>query len=69
VIFVSEATLTEGIPMSTQTEIREEQTATAPTETKSAQQILNQIVGSVRQDSQTRANAYLEEAKVPHGGE
>ena len=55
--------------MSTQTEIREEQTATAPTETKSAQQILNQIVGSVRQDSQTRANAYLEEAKVPHGGE
>lgn len=55
--------------MSTQTQIREEQSTAAPAETKTAQQILNQIVGAVRQDSQADANVYLEEAKVPHGGE
>lgn len=55
--------------MSTQTEIREEQATATPAEPRSAQQILNQIVGAVRQDSQASANVYLEEAKVPHGGE
>ena len=55
--------------MSTQTNIREEEATAAPSETKSAQQIINQIVGAVRQDSRAAASNYLEETTVPHGGE
>ena len=55
--------------MSTQTHTREENATAAPAETKSAQHIMNQIVGTVRQDSQAAADDYLEETTVPHGGE
>lgn len=55
--------------MSTKTHNLEDQATAAVVETKSAQQIMDQIVGTVRQDSQAAANVYLEETTVPHGGE
>ena len=55
--------------MSNQTQTREEEATAVPAETKSGQQIMNQVVGAVRQDSQAAANVYLEETTVPNGGE
>lgn len=63
------ASLFEGNTMSNQTQTREEEATAVPAETKSGQQIMNQVVGAVRQDSQAAANVYLEETTVPNGGE
>ncbi|HRX81473.1 MAG TPA: hypothetical protein P5307_20530 [Pirellulaceae bacterium] len=51
--------------MSTKTQNIEEQAVATPVDTKPMQEILN----LVRRDSQVDPQAYLEEAKVPHGGE
>ena len=61
--------LSEGNIMSIQTNLREEEATLAPVEAPSAQQIMNQVVGAVRQDSQVAPQAYLDETAVPHGGE
>lgn len=55
--------------MSSQTNLREEEATLAPVEAQTVQQIMNQIVGTVRQDSQSAPQAYLDETAVPHGGE
>lgn len=51
--------------MSTKTQNIEEQAVTAPIEAKP----LEAIVNMVRRDSQIDPQAYLDESKVPHGGE
>lgn len=51
--------------MSTKTQNTEEQAVATPVETKPMQD----IVTMVRRDSQVDPQAYLEESKVPHGGE
>ncbi|MDA1051662.1 MAG: hypothetical protein O3C40_14430 [Planctomycetota bacterium] len=51
--------------MSTKTQIIEEQAVAAPVESKPMQEILKMV----RRDSQMEPQAYLEESKVPHGGE
>ena len=55
--------------MSSQTNIREEEATAAPADAQTAQQIMNQIVGEVRRDSQAAAETYLQDTTVPHGGE
>ena len=55
--------------MSIHTNIREEEATLAPVEAQTAQQIMNQIVGAVRQDSRSAPQAYLDETAGPHGGE
>ncbi|MCA9121875.1 MAG: hypothetical protein H6822_11640 [Planctomycetaceae bacterium] len=51
--------------MSTKTEIVDQQATTTPIESKPMEEIVNMV----RRDSQVDPQAYLEEAKVPHGGE
>ena len=51
--------------MSTKTQIVEEQAVSTPIEA----QPLQEIVNMVRRDSQIEPQVYLEESKVPHGGE
>jgi hypothetical protein len=51
--------------MPTETQISEEQATTAAPETKSLPEVVNQIQG----DSRVEPQMYLDEAKVPHGGE
>ena len=51
--------------MSTKTQIIEEQAVSKPVEAES----LQKVVELVRRDSQVEPQAYLEESKVPHGGE
>ena len=51
--------------MSTKTQITEEQVASPPVEARPLQEIVN--LG--RKDSKIEPQAYLEESKVPHGGE
>ena len=51
--------------MSTKTQIIEEQAASRPSESKPLEEIVNMI----RRDSRLEPQAYLEESKVPHGGE
>jgi hypothetical protein len=59
--------------MSTKTPIIAEQAVSAPIESQHLQeeraQLLQAIVSMVRSDSQSEPQAYLEETKVPHGGE
>jgi len=58
--------------MSTKTPIIAEQAVSAPIESLPLQeraQLLQGIVNMVRRDSQNEPQAYLEETKVPHGGE
>ncbi|MBC8350589.1 MAG: hypothetical protein H8E66_01295 [Planctomycetes bacterium] len=51
--------------MSTKTQIIEEQAVCKPIEAKPLQEIVNMV----RRDSQVEPQVYLEETKVPHGGE
>ena len=51
--------------MSTETKIIDDQATTAAPQTKSLPEILNHIQG----DSQDQPEMYLDETKVPHGGE
>lgn len=51
--------------MSTKTEVVEQQATSTPIESKPLQAIVNMV----RRDSQVDPQAYLEESKVPHGGE
>jgi hypothetical protein len=56
--------------MSTKTQIIEEQSVCTPIEAQALKtQPLQEIVNMVRRDSQIEPQAYLEESKVPHGGE
>jgi|GEM_PF-6546740 hypothetical protein len=58
--------------MSTNTQTIREQAVVAPIETQLLQdrtQSMQAIVKMVRRDSQIEPQAYLEESKVPHGGE
>ena len=56
--------------MSTKTQITDEQAASTPVEAQpSKTQPLQEIVNMVRRDSQIEPQTYLEESKVPHGGE
>ena len=58
--------------MSTKTQIIEERTVSALIEAQPLQEIalpLQEIVNLVRRDSQIEPQVYLEETKVPHGGE
>ena len=52
--------------MSTQTHSNKEQVVETPQERTVS---LEDVAVAVRQDSQVDAKAYLEESKVPHGGE
>ena len=51
--------------MSTKTQTTEEQAVSTPVETRPLQEIVNMV----RRDSQNDPQVYLEESKVPHGGE
>lgn len=51
--------------MSTKTQIIEEQAVSAPIESQQLQAIVNMV----RRDSQIEPQVYLDETKVPHGGE
>ncbi len=51
--------------MSTKTQITEEQAVTTPIEARPLQEIVNMV----RRDSQNEPQVYLEESKVPYGGE
>ena len=58
--------------MSTKSQIIEEQAVRASIESQPLQtnaQLLLAIANLVRRDSQIEPQAYLEESKVPHGGE
>ncbi len=57
--------------MSTKTPVIEEQATSTSVEAEPLprQGILQKIVSMVRRDCQVDAQAYLDEAKVPHGGE
>ena len=58
--------------MSTKTQALTAQSTGAATEAAPRQnpsQLLQAIVNLVRRDSQVEPQAYLEETKVPHGGE
>jgi len=58
--------------MSTKTQIIEEQTVSASIESQLLQettQPLQEILNMVRRDSRIEPQVYLEESKVPHGGE
>ncbi|HUG68055.1 MAG TPA: hypothetical protein VMM76_09895 [Pirellulaceae bacterium] len=58
--------------MSTKIQILEEPAVSAPIEPQLLRETarsLEEIVNRVRRDSQIDPQAYLEETKVPHGGE
>lgn len=52
--------------MSTKSQLIEDQSVQTPPERTVS---LEDVVVAVRHDSQVDAKAYLEESKVPHGGE
>ena len=55
--------------MTTDTIRAEQQKASTSTVATPATESLESIVAKVKTDSQQAAQAYLEETKVPHGGE
>ncbi len=58
--------------MSTKTQTATEQAVNAPIESQPLQdnsQSMQAIVNMIRRDSQMEPQVYLEESKVPHGGE
>ena len=58
--------------MSTKTQVIEERAVSARIEAQPLQEItlpLQEIVNMVRRDSKIEPQVYLEETKVPHGGE
>ena len=54
--------------MSNEVLVRTEETRTVPATTRTAE-TLAQVVEAVRRDSLHAAEVYLDETKVPHGGE